>query len=308
MTATSDWFAARSERALATGRHRFLDSVIGPVEIVADPDDLDRINWPPHHARPKPAAPVSVTVAVTTEPAPGQISASLESPLTRRSHLHGRGAFPLRWLPGQPWVARYEHGPLVLRDGNRILISEIPGTSTSAWLNRVLREVFIHGGRRHGFRLCHAAIVDIAGRGLLITGPSGAGKTDFALKLARQLPARVVTIDRGIIGHDGDQLVAGTLPFGMNIHRDTLRNLGWDDALLSRYPPVNGKHYLPAADAIRHCRIRLVPRTRLHGLVQLAPAAATTQWHGLDAAASPAPCTPPTPLAPTPATRPTGSG
>jgi hypothetical protein len=284
MTAVSDWFAAHYERVLATRRRRVLDSVLGPVEIVADPDCPEGINWPPHHARPRPAAPVSVTVAVTTEPAPGQISASLESPLTRRSRLHGRGAFPLRWLPGQPWIARYDDEPLVLRDGNRILLSEIPRGSTSAWLNRVLREVFIHGGRRHGFRLCHAAIVDIAGRGLLITGPSGAGKTDLALKLARQLPARVVTIDRGIIGHDKDHLVAGTLPFGMNIHHDTLRDLGCNHALLSRYPPINGKHYLPAADAIRHCRIRLVPRTRVHGLVQLTPAAATTQWHGLDTA------------------------
>ncbi|MBV9022521.1 MAG: hypothetical protein JO362_01655 [Streptomycetaceae bacterium] len=284
MTAASDWFAACYERALATGRRRFLDSVIGPVEIVAAPDGLDGVNWPPHHVRPQPAAPVSLTVAVTTEPAPVPISASLASSPAQRSRLHGRGAFPLCWMPGQPWIARYDDGPLVLRDGSRILISEIPRCSISAWLNRVLREVFIHGGRRHGFRLCHAAIIDIAGRGLLITGPSGAGKTDLALKLARQLPARVVTIDRGIIGHDKDQLVAGTLPFGLNIHRDTLRDLGCNDALLSRYPPVNGKHYLPAADAVRHCQIRLVPRTRIRGLVQLAPAAATPPWHRLDAA------------------------
>ncbi|MEU9397037.1 hypothetical protein AB0D86_44500 [Streptomyces sp. NPDC048324] len=284
MTAASDWFAACYERALATGQRRFLDSAIGTVGIAAGPDHLEGISWPPHHVRPEPAAAVSVTVAVTNEPAPSQISASLADARAQRSRLHGRGAFPLRWLPGQPWVARYDDGPLVLRDGNRILIGEIPGGSPSAWLNRVLREVFIHGGRRHGFRLCHAAIVDIAGRGLLITGPSGAGKTDLALKLARQLPAHVVTIDRCIIGHAADHLVAGTLPFGMNIHRDTLRDLGCNDALLSRYPPAGGKHYLPTADAIRHCRIRLVPRTRVHGLVQLAPPAATPRWHGLDPA------------------------
>lgn len=284
MTAAAEWFAGCYERALVIGQRRFLDSVSGPVEIVADLNGLEGINWPPHYVDAEPAGPAAVTVAVTAEPAPGQINATLASARTQRSRLHGRGAFPLRWLPGQPWVARYDNGPLVLRHGNRILISEIPRSSTSAWINRVLREVFIHGGRRHGFRLCHAAIIDIAGRGLLITGPSGAGKTDLALKLARHLPARVVTIDRGILGHDKDQLIAGTLPFGMNIHRDTLRDLGWDDTLLNRYLPSNGKHYLPTDDAIRHCQISLVPRTRIHGLVQLAAAAATTHWQGLDAA------------------------
>ncbi|MFI7336966.1 hypothetical protein ACIBUY_03385 [Streptomyces sp. NPDC050085] len=142
----------------------------------------------------------------------------------------------------------------------------------------------VHANSSPPMRQAVILSADIAGRGLLITGPSGAGKTDLALKLARQLPARVITVDRGIIGHDKDHLVAGTLPFGMNIHRDTLRDLGCIDAVLSRYPSMNGKHYLPAADAICHCQIRLVPRTRIHGLVQLAPAAATPQWHGLSVA------------------------
>ncbi|MGW2702326.1 hypothetical protein [Streptomyces sp. NPDC001340] len=277
-----EWFAACYERARDTGKRHFLDSVIGPIEIVAAPDDVEGINWPPHYTCADPSAPAVVTVAVTREPAPGSINASLASAHAQRSRLHGRGAFPLRWLPGQPWAARYDDGPLVLRYGNQILISEIPYGSVSSWLNRVLREVLIHQGRNHGFRLCHAAIIDIAGRGLLITGPSGAGKTDLALKLAQQLPARVLTIDRGIIGPQGDELIAGTLPFAMNIHGDTLRDLGWDNDFLSRYPPSDGKHYIPAADASRHCQIKLVPRTSVRGLVQLAPAAATTQWHALD--------------------------
>lgn len=281
----ADWFTAAYEHAHAIGHHRSLASVLGPIEIIAAPGDLEAICWPPHPSRRGPAVPAAVTVAVTDQPPPGQISTSLESAHTQHSRLHGRGAFPLRWLPGQPWVARYDDGPLVVRNGNQILISEVPHGSASTWINRVLREVFIHKGRRHGFRLCHASIVDIAGRGLLITGPSGAGKTDLALKLAQQLPARVVTIDRGIIGRQGDHLIAGTLPFGMNIHRDTLTDLGChSEDILRRYPPSNDKHYLSTADAIRHCRIALAARTRLDGLVQLTPAAAATQWHGLDAA------------------------
>ncbi|MGH3319264.1 MAG: hypothetical protein ACRDN9_03620 [Streptosporangiaceae bacterium] len=157
------------------------------------------------------------------------------------------------------------------------------GQDASTWANKVLREMLIHGGRRRGFRLCHCAVLGTEHSGLLISGPTAVGKTDLALKLAKRLYVNVVTVDRGVIGHRHGGLAVGTLPFGLNIHRDTLADLGClNEALVHRYRLSNNKHYLDVLDAQRHCRITLVAWAPVTAAVELRRASSTTQWQRLD--------------------------
>jgi serine kinase of HPr protein (carbohydrate metabolism regulator) len=55
--------------------------------------------------------------------------------------------------------------------------------------------------------LLHATCVAIDNHGILLTGPSGIGKSDLALRLIDQ-GAMLVADDQVIISHDGDQVVA----------------------------------------------------------------------------------------------------
>ncbi|GAA3491767.1 hypothetical protein [Streptomyces cremeus] len=162
------------------------------------------------------------------------------------------------------------------------MVSFTDTSEARRWTDRILREVLIHGGGHYGFRLCHGAALGFGDGGLLITGESGAGKTDLALKLARALAAPVVTVDRGTIGYRHGRLCVGTLPFGMNIHRATLADLGCTVSdLARRYPPIAGKHYLAPEDTERWCGISRVPWTPITAIVTVVRSTTRTRWHPL---------------------------
>jgi hypothetical protein len=279
------WFAACHRTVLAAGRQRLLDTILGPVRVADDCDRPPPLSWPPSGVLPGCRHPPFGTLVITTQEPPDEITEPLQSRQALSSGRTGRGAFPVRWLPGHPWIARCQDGPLVMRDGNDVLMAAATDTDAATWASKVLREMLIHGGRSRGFRLCHCAVIGGQRSGLLITGPSGAGKTDLALKLARRLQAGVITVDRGIVGSLGADLAAGTLPFGLNIHRDTLADLGClDSALVRQYPPQNGKHYLDVPSAQRLVQITMSARARITAVVALQPAAGATRWQRLDTA------------------------
>ncbi len=280
------WFDATSHGVLAAGRQRVLDTVLGPVRVAEDHASPPPLNWPPSGELAAPGRPLSGSLLITRQEPPHEITGQIWSRQALSSSQTGRGAFPVRWLPGHPWIAWYENGPLVMRDGNNLLMAAATAQDAATWAPKVLRELLIHGGRQHGFRLCHCAVVGGQNRGLLITGHTGAGKTDLALKLARQLQAAVVTVDRGVIGRLGAGLGAGTLPFGLNIHRDTRAGFGCDDAAIAeQYPPQNGKHYLDIPAAQHLCQIVMKPWTPITAVISLQLARGATWWQRLDAAA-----------------------
>lgn len=53
----------------------------------------------------------------------------------------------------------------------------------------------------------HGTVVELEGAGILLTGPSGSGKSDLALRLM-DIGARLVADDRVNLGLDGDRLMA----------------------------------------------------------------------------------------------------
>jgi HPr kinase/phosphorylase len=59
--------------------------------------------------------------------------------------------------------------------------------------------------------ILHATTVSIDGRGLLIIGPSGSGKSSLALQLLA-LGATLVADDRTQVIRDGDQIIASVPP------------------------------------------------------------------------------------------------
>ena len=64
--------------------------------------------------------------------------------------------------------------------------------------------------------LIHATVVDIAGRGVLLRGPSGSGKSDLALRL----------VDRGAVLVSDDQVLLSARPKGVKAKApDTLRGM-----------------------------------------------------------------------------------
>lgn len=282
--AAREWLEEACERTTAIGRSRVLTTVLGRVQVVDDHYQPPRVSWPSADIHHTSCATPFASFVITRHAASREIIELVNGPRAAVSRTQGRGAFPMRWVVGSPWVARYENGPVVLRDGNRLLMTAATLTEADTWADRVLREVLIGGGRQQGFAVCHGAVVaGDGGGGLLITGPSGAGKTDLALKLARNVHARIVTIDRGIIGNRTSGLAVGALPFGLNIHRRTLADLNCLDAsLVDRYPLSNNKHYLSVHDVERHCQVKLAASAAVTAVVRIRQAQKDSWWERLD--------------------------
>ena len=66
-------------------------------------------------------------------------------------------------------------------------------------------------GRRLSAETLHASTVAIDGRAVIITGPSGSGKSDLALRLIDR-GFTLVSDDRTLVSRDGDRLVASPPP------------------------------------------------------------------------------------------------
>jgi serine kinase of HPr protein (carbohydrate metabolism regulator) len=66
-------------------------------------------------------------------------------------------------------------------------------------------------GPRISAETLHASTVAIDGRAVLITGPSGSGKSDLALRLLDR-GFTLVSDDRTVVKRDGDRLLAAPAP------------------------------------------------------------------------------------------------
>lgn len=75
----------------------------------------------------------------------------------------------------------------------------------------------------------HATTVAVGGRGVLIAGPSGSGKSDLALRLIDR-GAVLVADDRTSVWRDGDRLLAGapdTISGKLEVRGLGILEMGW---------------------------------------------------------------------------------
>lgn len=286
MNPLPNWFNAVFDDACRNGRAWRLTSVLGQLALhdLVGVGDVWVLNWPVSALTMQPTANPRYRIAVVRhDPSVDALLAALPAERLRDSTFRGRGAFPVRWwVPrgsDQLWVAQYtDAGHVVVRDADRVLIAVRQEDNAPRYVQRVLREVLIHGGRHDGFVLAHAAVVAGQGGAVLIVGDSGAGKTDLAVKLASHLRADLVTVDRCLLALRGERLVASGLPFGLNIHRGTLADLGrMTSDITQRFPPQHGKHYLNVDDFERVCGIMLTAQADVIGCLALRPASGAEQ-------------------------------
>lgn len=100
-----------------------------------------------------------------------------------------------------------------------------PGTEHGErYAMRVIREIVLRCAEDRGWTTFHAAAAAIDGRGVLIAGPSGAGKTTVLTALAAHRQADVVASDRAVLTEGASRVVG--VPISVRIAGGTLSALG----------------------------------------------------------------------------------
>ncbi|MEU5905181.1 hypothetical protein [Micromonospora sp. NPDC047527] len=144
------------------------------------------------------------------------------------------------WRPDPDSHLREDH--LYARDARgRLHVVLHPGTEHGQrYAMRVIREVVLRCAEGRGWTAFHAAAAAVDGRGVLIAGPSGAGKTTVLAALGAYRQADVIAADRAVITGDAERVVG--VPISVRIADGTLSALGPRHDLPSprRLPPEFG--------------------------------------------------------------------
>ncbi|MER6106370.1 hypothetical protein ABT115_29900 [Streptomyces sp. NPDC001832] len=117
---------------------------------------------------------------------------------------------------------------------DRLHIVLHPGTERGErYALRVIREVVLRCAEHRGWSVFHAAAAAVEGHGVLIAGPSGAGKTTVLTALATHRRADLVGSDRVLVTESAANLVG--VPLSVRIAGGTLSALA-----PHRYLPPHG--------------------------------------------------------------------
>ncbi len=108
---------------------------------------------------------------------------------------------------------------------------------------RVVRQLVMRGGEVRGGRCVHAAAVDLDGRGLLIAGHPGSGKTTVLTHLIEDHGARPVSNDRtALIPADTGQWHAIGVPLAARFTPEGISGSPTLTAALNHFEPSRGQH------------------------------------------------------------------
>ena len=89
-------------------------------------------------------------------------------------------------------------------------------------LMRIVRELSMNRAQRRGGLLLHAAAMAVGDRGIVITGPKGAGKTSLLIHALRARSARYVSNDRVVVPAAESRPSATGVPTIVALRRGTL--------------------------------------------------------------------------------------
>lgn len=128
------------------------------------------------------------------------------------------------WRPDPASHLPQDH--LYARDATqRLHIVLHPGTDRGErYVMRVIREVVLRCAEHRGWTAFHAAAAAVDGHGVLIAGPSGAGKTTVLTALAAHRRADLVASDRALVTETAQAVVG--VPISVRIAGGTLSALG----------------------------------------------------------------------------------
>ncbi|MFD6792551.1 MULTISPECIES: hypothetical protein [Prauserella salsuginis group] len=108
---------------------------------------------------------------------------------------------------------------------------------------RVVRQLVMRGGEVRGGRCVHAAAVDLDGRGVLIAGHPGSGKTTVLTHLIEDHGARPVSNDRtALIPTDTGRWHAIGVPLAARFTPEGIGGSPTLKAALNRFEPSRGRH------------------------------------------------------------------
>jgi hypothetical protein len=132
-----------------------------------------------------------------------------------------------RWCTGSADIGLFdaERGLLfeVTYASRTVTVLTEPGNAHDrVALMRVVRELVTNRAQRRGGLLLHAAAMAVGDRGIVITGPKGAGKTSLLIHALRARSARYVSNDRVVVPDANGQPSAGGVPTIVSLRRGML--------------------------------------------------------------------------------------
>ena len=127
----------------------------------------------------------------------------------------------------QPYDDSTSTAHIIVQDHENFVLIASAGHYASKALSRHIRELAVRLHENAGDIIMHASLVDYQGKGILIVGESGAGKTTVALSLCKYLGAKLIANDRVLVKHcksDG-KLHACAFAFPIRLNYGTLITL-----------------------------------------------------------------------------------
>lgn len=168
-----------------------------------------------------------------------QFARLLEAATVVSRSLHTFNSVPtIEWTIGSRYVYQQLVGEshFIIDDG-AAKIAIAPQKCASHWhAMRIVREIYLREMLGDGHTMLHGAAVDYAGKGLLIVGGKGAGKTTVSSRLMSG-GWSFVTNDRVLVGQSQGILAAYPYPLDVRAHLT-----GVDSRVANRLAVVNSRH------------------------------------------------------------------